>query len=314
MEISKRARRFSSRARFVLFIALCVLIAGCTRREPPADVTIINNIEPESLDPAIIVAQADMRVVSGLFEGLTRLEPVKARAVPGLAESWEISPDGKTYTFHLRTNLVWSTGEPITSADVVYSWLRTLNPATASDYAGQLYYLKNAEDYNTGKIKDASLVGVHALDKFTVRAELNNPTSFFLDICAMPLTYIVPRQTIEKYGDRWLMAKPLPVDGAYELAYWRLNDKIRLTKNPRYWDATNTQSEIIDILPVGSANTALNLYERGQVDIVWDKELIPSQLVDVLRQRPDFHSFTYLGTYFFRFNVTKKPFDDPRVR
>ena len=85
--------------------------------------------------------------------------------IPGLAESWEISPDGKIYTFHLRTNLVWSTGEPITADDVVYSWIRALNPATASDYAGQLYYLKNAEDFNAGKIKDPSLVGVHALDQ-----------------------------------------------------------------------------------------------------------------------------------------------------
>jgi oligopeptide transport system substrate-binding protein len=210
--------------------------------------------------------------------------------------------------------LLWSTGEPITSADVVYSWLRTLNPATASDYAGQLYYVKNAEAYNTGKIQDASQVGVHALDPFTVRVELIHPTLFFLDICAMPLTCVVPRQTIEKYGDRWLRAKPLPVSGAYELLAWRLNDKIRLQKNPRYWDAANTQSERIDILPVGSPNTALNLYEHGQVDIVWDKELIPSELLDVLLRRPDFHSFTYLGNYFVRVNVTRQPFDDPRVR
>jgi oligopeptide transport system substrate-binding protein len=314
MEIFKRARRFFSRARFVLCVAVCVLISSCSRREPPADITILNGAEPESLDPAIIVAQADMRVIQGLFEGLTRVDPKTARAIPGLAQSWEISPDGKIYTFHLRTNLVWSTGGPITADDVVYSWLRTLSPMTASDYAGQLYYLKNAEDFNTGKIKDASLVGVRAPDKFTVRVELNHPTLFFLDICAMPLTYVVPRQTIEKYGDRWLMQKPLPVSGPYELVYWRLNDKVRIKKNPLYWDATNTQSEIIDILPVGSANAAINFYENGQADIVWDASLIPSELLDVLLKRPDFHTFNYLGTYFVRFNVTRKPFDDLRVR
>ena len=130
----------------------------------------------------------------------------------------------------------------------------------------------------------------------------------------MPLAYVVPRQTIEKYGDRWLMARPLPSSGPYELVYWRLNDKVRLKKNPLYWDAANTQSEIIDILPVGSPGAALNLYESGQADIVWDKELMPRELLDVLLKRPDFHTFNYLGTYFIRFNVTKKPFDDPRVR
>lgn len=289
-------------------------LLGCGTAERPADLTIINNVEPESLDPAIIVAQADMRIVNGLFEGLTRLDARDARATPSLAERWDISPDGKVYTFHLRTNLVWSTGEPLTSADVVYSWIRALNPLTASRYAEQLYYLKNGEAFNTGKINDPALVGVSAPDAFTVRAELNSPTAFFLDLCAFPTLAIVPRRAIEANGDRWLKTKPLPVNGAFQLSEWRLNDKIRLTKNPFYWDATNTQAEIIDILPVGSANTALNLYDRGQVDIVWDKELIPAQLIDVLLKRSDFHTFDYLGTYFVRFNVTKKPFDDPRVR
>ena len=289
-------------------------LSGCVRHEPPADLTIINGAEPESLDPAIITGQPELRAVQGLFEGLTRLDPKTARPIPGLAERWEISPDGLVYLFHLRTNLVWSTGEPIRSEDLVYSWIRALNPATGSDYAGQLFYLKNAEDFNAGKIKDPARVGVHAVDPFTVRVELNHPTAFFLDLCAFPTLYVVPRQTIESHGDRWLMVRPLPSSGPYELAAWRLNDKIRLKKNPRYWDAANTQSEIIDLLPVGSPITSLNLYENGQVDIIWDKDLVPVELLDVLLHRPDFHAFNYLGTYFIRFNVTRKPFDDPRVR
>ena len=318
MTLFKRARRFVSRARFS-FLSCGILVAGllpisCARPEPPADITIINAAEPESLDPAIIKGQPELRVVQGLFEGLIRLDPKTARPIPGLAETWEISPDGRVYTFHLRTNLVWSTGEPLTADDLVYSWIRALSPATASDYAGQLYYLKNAEAFNTGQIKDPSLVGVRALDRFTVRAELNHPTAFFLDLCAFPTLYVVPRQTIEKYGDRWLMLRPLPSSGPYELAAWRLNDKVRLKKNHHYWDATNTQSEIIDLLPVGSPITALNLYESGQVDIVWDKNLVPVELLDVLLARPDFHTFNFLGTYFIRMNVTRKPFDDPRVR
>jgi oligopeptide transport system substrate-binding protein len=314
MTISERARRFSSRARFVFCLAVCVLISGCARREPPADITIINTAEPETLDPALMTGIPEMRIAIGLFEGLARLDPKTARPIPGLAERWDISPDGLVYTFHLRTNLLWSTGEPITADDAVYSWIRTLAPATASDYAGQLFYMKGAENFNAGKTKDASLVGIHALDKFTVQIELNHPALFFLDICAMPLTYVVPRQTIEKYGDRWLMAKPLPVSGPYELVYWRLNDKVRLEKNPRYWDATNTQSDIIDILPIGSPSTAFNLYEQDAVDIIWDKETVPAELLDVLRKRPDVHPFNYLATYWVSFNVTRKPFDDPRVR
>jgi oligopeptide transport system substrate-binding protein len=128
----------------LLIVFSCLLTSGCVRRQPPADITIINNGEPETLDPALLTGIPEMRIVIGLFEGLVRLDPKTAQPIPGLAESWEISPDGKIYTFHLRTNLVWSTGEPIRADDVVYSWIRALTPATASDYAGQLYYLKNA--------------------------------------------------------------------------------------------------------------------------------------------------------------------------
>ncbi|MDB6018686.1 MAG: oppA [Pedosphaera sp.] len=312
-----RGVRLVNRARrgfFLLLFSACLLGAGCVRHEPPADLVILNGVEPESLDPAIITGQADMRVVISLFEGLMRLDPKKAEPIPAMAERWEVSSDGRIYTFHLRSNLVWSTGEPITADDVVYSWIRALNPDTASDYAGQLFYLKNAEDYNSGKLKDPALVGVHALDARTVRVELNNPTAFFLDLCAFPTLAVVPRKTIEQYGDQWIKARPLPVSGAYELVDWRLSDKIRVRKNPRYWDAANTKSTVIDFLPIGSATTALNLYETGGADIAWDKELVPVDLLDVLLKRPDFHSFPVLGTYFVRMNVTRKPFDDPRVR
>jgi oligopeptide transport system substrate-binding protein len=312
-----RAPKLFSRARCRFLVRLFLaglLTTGCFRREPPADVTIVNGAEPESLDPAIIVSQPDERLVQGLYEGLMRLDPKTGGPIAGMAKSWEISPDGKVYTFNLRTNLAWSTGEPITADDVVYSWIRALKPTTLSDYAEALFYLKNAEDFNAGKITDPSLVGVSAPDKQTVRVDLNTPTPFFLDICTLPVTFVVPRQTIEKYGDRWTMAKPLPSSGPFELDYWRLNDRVRLKKNPHYWDATNTQSGIIDILPVASANTAFNLYEGGVVDVVWDKNQVPEELIDVLLKRPDFHTFNYLGAYFIRFNTTRKPFDDPRVR
>jgi oligopeptide transport system substrate-binding protein len=294
--------------------ALVLLLAGCVARETPADLVIVNGNEPESLDPAIVTGMSEMRITKALFEGLLRLDGKDGRPIPALAERWEVAADGKVYTFYLRTNAVWSTGEPMTTADVVYSWRRALNPATAADYAGQLFYIKNAEDYYTGKIKDPAQVGIHALDAYTLRVELNYPLAFFLDFCCFPTLAVVPRQTIEKYGDRWLAARPLPSSGPYELVAWRLNDKVRLRKNLRYWDAAKTQSELVDLLPVGSPNTSLNLYETGVADIIWDKDLVPVELMDVLMKRPDFHNFGFLGTYFYRFNVTHKPLDDPRVR
>src|SRR5213596_2712218 len=97
---------------------------------------------------AVLTGEVDGRVALELFAGLTRYDPIDAKPIPDLAESWDVSADGKVYTFHLRTNAVWSTGQPITSRDFVYSWLRVLDPASAAEYAGQLFYVKNGEAYN----------------------------------------------------------------------------------------------------------------------------------------------------------------------
>src|SRR5438876_9728505 len=113
----------SGRQYFLLLkLAVVLAFAGCTRSPPDADLVIINGAEPESLDPAILTGQADGRVALELFEGLTRYDPANAAPIPGLAERWDISPDGRIYTFHLRTNALWSTSEPITALDFVYSW------------------------------------------------------------------------------------------------------------------------------------------------------------------------------------------------
>jgi len=296
------------------FLGVCALLLGGCAFDPPAELRIVNGKEPESLDPGTVVGQPDGRVVNALFEGLTRYNPTNAAPEPGLAERWEISPDGLVYTFHLRANAVWSTGEPITASDVSYSWFRVLNPLTAADYVGNLFYIKGAEDFHLGRLKDPAAVGIQVIDDRTLRVTLVNPTAFFLDLCAFPTMSVVPRFTIEQYGDQWINARPLPSSAAYELVLWKLNDRIRVRKNPRYWDAANVYVETADFLPVNSANTALNLFANGEVDVVWDKDVVPSELLDVLLPRPDFHKFDYLGSYFFRINVTRKPFDDARVR
>lgn len=302
------------RALCFLAAASVLALTGCMRNEPRADLTILNGAEPESLDPAIVTGQPDGRVVFCLFEGLTRLHPEHATPMPALAERWEISPDGKTYTFHLRTNLAWSTGEPITADDLVYSWRRVVDPGTAADYAGQLFFVKNAEAITAGKIKDLTQLGVQAVDRHTARVELIGPTPFFLDLCAFRTLAVVPKHWIEKHGDHWITARPLPCSGPYTLEAWRIGEKIRVRRNPRYWDAANVRNDIVDFIALDRAATALNLYDTGQADIIWDKNLVPTELMDLLKTRADCHTFAYLGSSFVRFNVTRKPFNDPRVR
>src|SRR5438270_4834733 len=200
-----QARPGSRRAQFARCVRVGVTVlgwlalAGCIRREPAADVVIINFNEPESLDPAIVTGIPEMRITRALFEGLLRLDAKAAEPVPGLAEKWDISPDGKRYTFYLRTNLAWSTGRSLTTSDVVYSWMRALSPATAGDYAGEFFYIKNAEAYYNGKVKNPGEVGIQALDAQRLQVDLEQPVAFFFELCALPAFAVVLREAIENW-------------------------------------------------------------------------------------------------------------------
>ena len=291
------------------------------KREQRADIVIINGGEPESVDPHIVTGQLDGRVSSALFDGLLQFDPRTGDPVPAIAERYDVSPNGLIYTFHLRSNATWSTGEPITAHDFVWSWQRVLAPATAADYAGQLFYIRNAQAYctgltnaTTGRRYSAEDVAVRALNDRTLHVELVAPTAFFPDLCASRPLAVVPRKSIEKHGDRWVGARDASFSGAFTLEFWRVNDRIRLRKNPRYWNAAAVQIETLDFLPHHDAAFCLNTFLSGDADIIFDKRRVPAQLLDVLRTNSYAHPFDYLCTFFYRYNVTKPPFNDPRVR
>ena len=288
-------------------------LAGCSREKSRADFVFINSAEIETLDPAIITDQVSMRLGESLFEGLCRLN-AEGKAEPGTAERWEMSGDKLHYTFFLRPNAVWSNGDPVTAYDFVKSWERVLNPHTAGDYASQLFPLKNARAYNEEKIKDFTQVGVRAIDDHTLETTLENPIPYWIDLCAFLTLAPVHMPTVKKYGAAWIKPGKLIGNGPYLLEEWRIDERIRLKKNPRYWDAANVKMNTVDVLPIADANTALNYFYTGQADLVMDKGMVPVSLVDKLRQQPWFHTGPYLGTWFIRFNVTKPPFTDPRVR
>jgi len=306
-------RRLEKHARAVLAVTALAMLAGCTDAGPPADLTFINGAEPESLDPAIITGQPEGRLASTLFEGLLRFNKA-GRPVPGVAERWDIWEDGRTYTFHLREDAKWSDGKPVTAADFVSSWERTLTPATGSGYNYMLFPIRNAEAFAAGDIDDFSKVGVTALDDRTLRVELDSPTPYFLDLVAFTTYKPVRTDLIDRVGDDWVKPEHIITNGPYRLESWRINNKIRLEKNPEYWNRDAVALGIVDVLPISVANTAFNFYASGEADLVMDKGLAPPSLLDALKQRNDFHAAPFLGTYFLRFNATKPPFYDPRVR
>jgi oligopeptide transport system substrate-binding protein len=306
------ALAFGAKWRAIVCLGVAVL-GGCDRAMDRADLVFMNGAEPEPLDPAVINAQASGRVAYALFEGLTAFDQT-GKPQPGVAESWTISPDARTYTFRLRRNAVWSNGDPVTANDFYYSWRRTLAPETAAEYVSQLHVVRNARAFTEGQIKDFNEVGVHVIDPFILEVTLENPTPYFLDLCAFVTLLPVHRATVEKYDDWATNPRHFMGNGPFTLAEWRLFDRVRVLKNPRYWNAAKVAMKSIDILPSARANTAFNFYATGLSDLMMDKGLAPTSLMDQLRVRPDFHAAPFLGNYFVRFNVTRKPFDDMRVR
>lgn len=289
------------------------LMAACDGRSRRADLVFINGAEPETLDPGIITGQPEGRIANALFEGLCAYDE-GGRVVPGVAESWDISSDGRHYTFHLRPEAAWSDGRPLVAGDFVSSWKRTLTPATGAQYNYMLFPVKNAQAFAEGKITNFSEVGVVAPDDRTLLVELESPTPYFLGLCAFPTFHPVRVDLIDRAGDDWVKPEHIIGNGAYVLEAWRINDKIRLKKNPHYWNKGKVSLETVDVLPISDANVAFNYYASGLADLVMDKGLAPPALLDELKGKPWFHAAPFLGIYFLRYNCARGPFVDERVR
>ncbi|MFZ5627331.1 MAG: peptide ABC transporter substrate-binding protein [Bacillota bacterium] len=266
--------------------------------------------DPETLDPAKATGAPEMTVLNALFEGLTRYDK-DGKIAPGMAEKWEISEDGTKYTFHLR-DAKWSNGDPVTAKDFEYAWLRALDPKTASDYAYQLYYLKNGEEYNSGKITDPAQVGVKAIDDKTLEVTLKAPAPQFLGLTAFSTLYPVNKKAVEANPEAWFKnPETLISNGPFKLKKWAAKQQIEVEKNPSYWDADTVKLSQVVFTLVESADTELTMFKTGQIDIGNNP---PTQELDNLKKDGSLKIGPQLTTYFYRFNVTRKPLDNPKVR
>jgi oligopeptide transport system substrate-binding protein len=274
-----------------------------------------NDTEPETLDPAVMTGVTEHNIAMALFEGLTSLHPATMDPVPGVAEWWEISPDGLVYTFHLRKNAKWSNGDPVTAEDFRWSWDRALTPATECQYAEMFFPIRGAErlyaERAAGKPADFATTGVEVVDPHTLRITLHAPTAYFLEICAFETLMPVHRGTVEKHGKEWTQPGKLVGNGPFALDVWKPRDRIEVVPNPHWWNRRIVRLERMLIGAIDDQSTAYNKYLEGAVD--WIRSIGASK-VEEAQAHPDYYVSPYLGSYFFRFNVTRKPFDDVRVR
>jgi oligopeptide transport system substrate-binding protein len=287
-----------------------------------ADVVFNNGGEIATLDPHAGSGVPEGRVARALFEGLVTRNPMAfdLPAAPAAAESWEFAPDGLSCVFRLRPGLAWSNGDPLTAADFEWSFRRMLSPETAAPFGHLLDGVTGAADFRRGLESDWGTVGIRALDESSLEFRLDVAMPL-LDVLAHHAFVPVHRPSIElarrehpgTWQIEWLRPERLVVNGPFRVRERRINDRLRLERNPRYWDGEHVALDTLDVLAVEQRGTALNLYLAGAVD--WLDGTLPPDLIPVLAAREDFRGdFPYLGVYFYRFNVTRPPFDDARVR
>lgn len=266
--------------------------------------------EPASLDPHKVSGTWENYVVGDMFVGLTTEDPT-SKAVPGVAESWTISEDGKTYVFKLRKS-AWSDGVALTAKDFVFSMQRILLPETAAEYASLLYIIEGAEAVNTGKAGPDTLA-VKAQDDFTLEIKLTGPAPYFLELLTHYTAYPVPQHILDVHGKMWTKPENMVVNGPYKLVEWLPNTHVKLTKNDKWWGAETLQIDDITFYTQEDRAAVQKRFRAGEIDVAmdfasdqigWLKENLPEET----RIAP------YMGVYYYPINSSKEPFTDVRIR
>ncbi|MDI9454267.1 MAG: peptide ABC transporter substrate-binding protein [Spirochaetota bacterium] len=272
---------------------------------------LTNGAEPESLDPALVQGVPEHRIYMAIFEGLVAMDPKTGNAIPGVAESWTGNEDGTQWTFKLRKNAVWSDGKAITAHDVVWSWLRILDPATGGPYAWfPAMFLVGAEEYNAG-LAPASAVGIRALDDYTFQMDLLGPLPYAIDALTHYSFAIMPKHAIEKHGAAWTEPANFVGNGPFILADRVPQTSITVTKSPTYWDKDNVRLDKVIFYSSDSDTTNYNMYLNGETD--WATN-VPTDQIAAAEMRDDFHKSPQLATYYYVFQTEKAPLDNPLVR
>lgn len=295
-----------------IFLSSCGQKAPSRPPCPPGKICIAagNGSEPATLDPHKATGTWEDRILSDMIVGLTQ-DDANGEPIPGMAESWETTPDGLVWTFHLR-DADWSDGVPVTADDFVFSLRRILDPDTASEYASLLYFIVGAQAVNEGKAPLESL-GVRAIDPKTLEIRLTHPAPYLPELAKHHTMYPAPKHAVEKFGDAWVEPKNYVSNGPYVLKDWRLGDYVHLAKNPRFYEADTVCVDEIYYYPTNDAISAERRVKRGELD--FNADIQSNRIAFLKNEIPDYvRVYTYLGVTYLAFNNNVEAFKDKRVR
>ena len=265
--------------------------------------------DPETIDPALNSAVDGGNMILHLFEGLLTVDQ-DGQLAPGQAETWEISEDGLTWTFHLREGLKWSDGTDLTANDFVYSWKRVCDPELAAPYAETV--LGMVEGYDAAIEGDLDALGVTAVDDLTFEVKLAKPCTYFGELAAFATLSPVQQATVEANGDAWAVeASTFISNGPFYITEWVPGSHIITSKNPNYWNADAIKLGSIKWNLIEDSNAAYSAYLNGDVLMIKD---VPTEEIPSLEGNEEFHVEPIVGTYYISYNTQVEPLNDANVR
>lgn len=309
----------------ILFVAILVLFSGCRRQNESTSAAsskvlhVGNGSEPADLDPHVVTGTPEHRVIGALFEGLVAEGPNGEDTIPAVAERWEVSPDERVYTFYLRKDARWSNGEPLTAHDFVRSYRRLLTPSLAAEYAYKLHGVVGAEEFNRGTLTDFAQTGFKAPDDHTLVITLKRRVPYLLEAMKHYSWFPVHTPTIEKAGGlarrgtNWTRPENFVSNGPFVLTSWQVGQKLVVKRSPTYWDRSNVKLDEVHFYGTENIEAEERMFRSGQLDKTYE---LPVSKVQVYQtEYPEaYREDPYYAVYFYRFNTTKAPLNDVRVR
>ena len=312
--------------RIALILAGALALAGCGRRETLVEsgtrdqvLHIGNKDEPSDLDPQINTASSTVNILSALFQGLVIYSSDGRTVLPGMADHWGVSPDGLTYTFHIREGARWSNGRPLTSRDFLESYLRLLDPQVGCEDVGLAFPIRGARDFIEGRSTDPASIGIRAPDPGTFVIVLGHPAPYMPMLLTNAAFYPVYMPSLDASGGRrqrggpWTRPGALVSNGPYILSDWKPNAYVSVKRNPNFWDASRIRIREIRFYPTDDENAEERAFRAGQLHVT---ARLPKTKVPVYRAEHgrDLHVLPILRTNYLSFNVARAPFADSRVR
>ena len=298
---------------FLLFIMMILISCGGAGKESSSSgntkIIVNETAEPKSIDPGLLTDQSGIAVNSLVSEGLTR-QGKDGTPEPGLAEKWDVSEDGLTWSFHLRENIKWSSGEPVTADDFKFAWLRVLEPATASEYAYMLHYIKGGQAYNEGKGKKED-VGINVIDSRTLEVKLERPTAYFASLAASPTYAPIREKFFDEKGKNFaLEADAMEYSGPYKIKSWKHDSNFIMVKNENYWNKDHIKIDEVEMVLVADSTAELNAFNNGEIELI----RLTAEQYKRYEKDPRVNVFRNNSVWYLEYNMENKFLANKKIR